>query len=480
MTPKRYHALLRTDLYAFVQRAFRVLNPGVEFLPNWHIRVIVDALERCRTGETKRLIINVPPRSLKSHCAVVSFVAFLLGHDPSAQVICASYAQSLAEKHSLDCRAVMASDFYQQTFNTRLSKDKNTSSEFVTEQRGFRYATSVGGTLTGRGANYLIIDDPHKPEDALSDVGRKSANDWFDHTLRSRLNSQEHGCIILIMQRLHEDDMAGHLIEEGGWESLSFPAIAEEDEAFIVKGWQGEELVGRKAGAALHPVRQSLESLAKLRANIGEYNFAGQYQQRPSPLGGGMVKLEWFKTYTPGELPAAFDMVFQSWDTANKATELSDYSVCTTWGVKKNDLFLLDVHRARLEYPALKRMIHSLAQFYKPKSIVIEDKSSGISLIQELRAEGIHEVRKYQPLFDKILRMHTASGAIEGGLVYLPHKADWLEIFRHEVSSFPKGRHDDQVDSMSQALDWFKTGRWARGQGLMEWMERKIKEDEAA
>jgi predicted phage terminase large subunit-like protein len=478
MKNHEYRAVLRKDLYTFIEGSFHALNPNATFHPNWHIEVVADALEKCRSGEIKRLIINVPPRSLKSHSIAVSFVAFLLGHDPSAQVICASYAQELAEKHSLDCRALMTSPFYENTFTTRLSKDKNTAGEFTTRQRGFRLATSVGGTLTGRGAGYLIIDDPHKPDEAVSDARRQTALDWFDNTLRTRLNNQNDGCIIVVMQRLHEDDLVGHITEKGGWTILSFPAIAEEAENFPANTLAGPRVFTRAPGEALHPERESLETLAQLRAQIGEYNFAGQYQQRPSPLGGGMIKSEWFKRYTPSELPTTFDMVFQSWDTANKATELSDFSVCTTWGLRMEELFLLDVYRARLEYPALKKMVHALAHEYRPKSIVIEDKASGTQLLQQLRDEKVHGVTGYESPLDKVMRMYSASNSIESGLVYLPHKADWLPEFLHETSSFPKGRHDDQVDSMSQAIDWIKKGRWAGGRGLFEYYTKLVEKEQ--
>ena len=479
MTEKQYLETLRNDFYTFLSASFIELNRAEEFKHNWHIEVIADALEKCRTGKIKRLVINVPPRSLKSHCVAISFVAFLLGHNPSEKVICASYAQDLAEKHSLDCRTLMMSKLYQRAFKTRISKDKNTSAEFTTEQRGFRLATSVGGTLTGRGANYLIIDDPHKPEEAVSDARRQTGVDWFNHTLRSRLNSQNDGCIIVIMQRLHEDDLVGHITEQGGWEVLSFPAIAEEDESYTVNTLHGERTYQRKVGEALHPERQSLESLAEMRSQIGEYNFAGQYQQRPSPLGGGMIKQEWFKEYLPSELPDKFDMTIQSWDTANKATELSDYSVCTTWGIRKNDMFLLDVHRAKLEYPALKRAVHAHAERYRPNTIIIEDKVSGMSLIQELREERLHGVTAFQSNLDKIMRMHSASSSLEGGLIHLPEKADWRGVFLQEVVTFPRGRHDDQVDSMSQAISWFKTGRWSGGRGILEFYQKKIDAEEA-
>jgi len=403
------------------------------------------------------LIINVPPRSLKSHCATVAFPAFLFGHNPSAQIICASYGQDLANKHSMDCRTLMASAWYEGLFPTRLSSQRQALQEFITSQKGFRLATSVGGVLTGRGADYLIIDDPLKPDEALSETQRTAVNDWFDHTLYSRLNDKRTGCIIIIMQRLHEDDLVGHVLEQEDWKLLRLPAIAEQDDIHIVQLPFGTRTVRRRAGEALHPEREPLEVLASMRRAQGEYNFAGQYQQTPAPLGGGMVKASWFKFYSTTDVPVQFELVFQSWDTANKVTELSDFSVCTTWGLKDQKLYLLNVLRERLEYPDLKRAVAVQAARFNPRNILIEDKSSGTQLIQELRQNGVHAVASYDPQgLDKIMRLHSVTSTIENGFVYLPERAEWLAPYIHELTTFPSGKYDDQADSTSQALDWAK------------------------
>jgi predicted phage terminase large subunit-like protein len=462
-------ALLRQDLYAFTEQCFYELNPTTNFLRNWHIQVVSSALEDCRRGGISRLVINQPPRSLKSHCASVAFVAFLLGHDPSAKIICASYGQDLANKHAMDCRTILNSPWYRALFpRTRLLSQRQGLQEFITTAQGFRLSTSVGGVLTGRGADYLIIDDPLKPDEALSDTQRKSVNEWFDHTLYSRLDDKRKGRIILIMQRLHEDDLVGHVLRMEPWTSIRLAAIAEEDEAHAVQTVAGKRRFKRKAGEALHPEREPLEVLTHLREAQGEYHFSGQYQQNPSPLGGGLVKTDWFKTYTPIDQPAKFELIFQSWDTANKPGELNNYSVCTTWGVSKKRLYLLFVFRKRLGYPELKRAVRDHAQAFDAKTVLIEDKASGTQLIQDLISEGMHSVKKYTPDGDKIMRMHSVTSTIENGFVYLPEKAPWLGDYKHEIASFPKGKYDDQADSTSQALDWFKQKSQHRVLGLHE------------
>lgn len=452
-----YQALSRRDFHTFMHCAFRELNPQVRFLRNWHNELIAAKLEACFRGEINRLIINVPPRSLKSHAAAVAFPAYVLGHKPTAQIICASYGQDLASKHSMDCRNLMISAWYKGLFSTRLSPQKQSVQEFLTTRGGSRLSTSVGGVLTGRGADLIVIDDPLKPDEALSETQRNAVNDWYDHTLYSRQNDKQTGCIIIIMQRLHQDDLVGHVLEQEKWDHVRLPAIAEEEEThFIQTPLLRTRTVHRHIGEVLHPDREPLAILEHLRRTIGEYNFAGQYQQQPAPLGGGMIREHWFQTYTPQSLPGPFDYIFQSWDTANKVTELSDYSVCTTSGKNGNDLYLLHVYRKKMDYPTLKRAVVEQALLWSARLIVIEDKASGTQLIQELACEGVYNIQRYQPApnQDKVMRMFASCNRIENGFVYLPEKADWLSEHLAELTVFPNGRHDDQVDSTSQALDW--------------------------
>jgi len=452
-------AFLRHDLTLFIERSFSELNPQTEYLHNWHIEVIADALEQCRAGKLKRLIINVPPRSLKSHMTSIAFPAYLLGHNPSTSIICASYAQDLADKLAGDCRLLMTSDWYQELFPlTRLATRRPMLNDYMTTKKGFRLSTSVNGVLTGRGADFIIIDDPLKPDEALSETQRKTANDWFDHTVVSRLNDKRTGRIIIVMQRLHEDDVVGHVLQQGDWYLIKFPAIAEENERHVIHTPYGERIFTRREGEALHAERESLELLARMREIQGEYNFAAQYQQTPSPLGGGMIQTNWFKIYTPEELPKEFDLIFQSWDTANKSSELNDFSVCTTWGVRKDHLYLLHVFRKRLDYPDLRRAVKQQALLYRAKNILIEDKASGTQLIQDLRDDGVHGTTGYATPMDKVMRMHSVSSTIENGFVHIPAQADWIPEYLHEMAAFPRGKYDDQVDATSQALDWSKQG----------------------
>lgn len=467
LSPAEYAFILQRDLMSFIERSFYELNPQARLLAAPHIEVIAGNLEACRLGQTKRLIINLPPRHLKSHCASIAFPAWFLGHNPAAHVICASYGQDLADKLARDCRSVMQSAWYRELFPARLA-ERQVVHDFVTTRQGTRMATSVGGVLTGRGADLIVIDDPLKPDEALSDSKRKSVNEWYDNTLLSRLNDKLTGCIVTLMQRLHQEDLVGHVLEQEDWEVLSFAAIAERDERHVIDSPLGRRVFARRFGEALHPEREPLSTLQAIRRTIGSYNFASQYQQTPIPLGGAMVKTDWLRVYETGSELPRFSGIVQSWDTANKSGELNDFSVCTTWGVRDRGFYLLNVFRKRLNYPDLKRAAKELAERYQASTILIEDKASGTQLIQDLRAEGVFGVTAYDPPTgtDKIMRLHAQTSLFENGHVFLPKEANWLADYVTELTGFPGSRYADQVDSTTQALAHLRGGFgldvWAR------------------
>lgn len=443
-------ALLRHDLRAFVHKVFVALTLGQVYVRSWHIDAIVYQLERVRRGEIRRLIINMPPRSLKSITASVAFPAFLLGHDPTKRVICVSYSGDLAKKHSNDFRAILDSAWYMEIFpDTRIGLYKNTETEIELTKRGFRLTTSVGGTLTGRGGDIIIIDDPLKPDDAYSETRRTGANQWFANTLLSRLDDKRTGAIVVVMQRVHMDDLTGYLLEQSDeWELLNLPAIAYADETIPIAENRSHS---RKAGEALS-VREPLETLEAIKLQIGGDAFSAQYQQTPVPPGGAMVKREWIKRYS--ELPPRSEWLYvmQSWDTASKGGPDNDWSVGTTWIVaKRQRWYLVDVARFRADYPTLKAEIIRAAKKWKPRRILVEDKGTGTSLVQELKRQ-ISGIIAVEPEGDKQARMAVASAKIEAGQVFFPESARWLPDLEAELFAFPGGRHDDQCDSISQAL----------------------------
>lgn len=446
-------AVLRKDFSSFIAKGFQVVSPGEPFIPNWHIDVLADYLMRVHRGEIKRLLITLPPRNLKSICVSVAFVAWLLGKDPTKRIITVSYGNELSAKLARDTRAVMESAWYRQVFpQTQLIR--NAELDLETKQRGGRYATSVGGALTGRGGNLLIIDDPAKPQDMLSKVKREALKQWYDGTLYSRLDNKAEGAIILVMQRLHVDDLAAYVLPKESWIQLNLPAIAESEQIFDLA--DGRRII-RSAGSVLHEQREPMKILDGLRAMIGTYNFSAQYQQEPVPEEGNLVKWAWFQTYDRPPVLEPGDWIVQSWDTANKTTVLSDCSVCTTWHVKGSFYYLIDVFRERLDYPGLRHAVIAQARQYRVHTLLMEDTAFGTALIQEFRNRsqaGVPAPIPVTPRDEKAVRLATQSTVIEAGQVWLPRQASWLDAFRSELMAFPQGRHDDQVDSLSQFLTW--------------------------
>ena len=452
-------AVLRNDLAAFVQRCFQTVVPGQLFLPNWHVEAICYQLERIRRGEISRLIITIPPRNLKSICVSVAFPAFVLGHDPTKRIVGVSYSYELAAKLARDCRAVMTSAWYRQLFpGTRIDRGKNTEAEFETTSKGYRLSTSIGGTLTGRGGNLIVIDDPMKPTDAMSDAKRAAVAEWYDSTLSSRLDQKTQDAVVVIMQRLHMDDLVGYVLEKGGreWTHLDLPAIAEVPQEVELGDGMNYK---REIGEILHPEREPLWVLDGLKADLGSAMFSSQYQQMPVPPDGALVKRHWFRRYKHIPEPQQNDRIVQSWDTASHANPTNDYSVGTTWLDREGEYFLLDVVRERLEYPDLRRRILAYAAAYNPEAVLIEDASSGAGLIQDLLDEGQIYPIAIRPEGSKVVRLEKRSAVIEAGRVLLPESAPWLDDFLNEILSFPNGRFDDQVDSFSQFLTWVREPR---------------------
>ena len=447
-------AAKRNELASFIQAAFGIVNPGAEYKHNFHIEAIAHQLERCRRGEIRRLIITVPPRHLKSLCVSIAYPAFLLGHDPTRRIIAASYASDLSVDHHRLFRSVVGSREYRRLF-PRVRAKKDTESEFITSEGGFRYATSVGGTLTGIGGTDIIIDDPLKPEDAMSKVAREAVISWFKTTLSTRHDDKQTGTIILVMQRLHVDDLVGHILENEGehWVHLDLPAIAEEPQAVAIGNGNVHK---RKIGDVLHPEREPFEVLQQQQATMGSAAFSAQYQQRPIPAEGNLIKAEWLCSYEVLPEKQSLDRIVQAWDCAAKSGELNDFSVCITFLVHKNAAYVIDVLRQKLIYPELKKQVLAQKAKFAADTVLIEDTGHGTALIQELRGSGLLHAIGIHPDKDKVTRMSAQSAKIEAKQLLLPSKAPWLEDFKAELLAFPAGRHDDQVDALSMFLGWIE------------------------
>ena len=457
-------AILRQDFNAFTEKVFYTVSPEYDYMHNWHIDLMTEYLLACQRKEIKRLIINIPPRHLKSISVAVAFPAWLLGHNPTEQIMCASYSTELSFKHSMDTRLVMESPWYQNLFQaTRLVTDQNTKRKFVTTKRGFRIATSVGSTATGEGGNFLIVDDPISAKQAQSETIRESANTWFDQTFTSRLNDKRSGVIIIIMQRLHENDLTGYLLAKGGWEHLCLPLIAEKDQ-LLEKGCVSHH---RKEGELLHPERIGDNEIITIKQDVGAYGFAGQYQQNPAPTGGGELKKEWLCYYKKANDANMNKYIMV--DPANAKNKSNDYTAIVVMGANEDgNLYVLDMIRDKLNVREREDTLFQLHSKYQPQLVVYEKYGMQVDIDwikkamedrnYRFRLEAVGGVLKKE---DRIRRLVWLFQECK---IYLPEyifKASWegknvdvVDAFvQREYLTFPVGLHDDLLDAMSRICD---------------------------
>jgi predicted phage terminase large subunit-like protein len=445
--------LARHSLFAFIWKSFDVLHPSDRFVPSWYIDAIAYQLEQVFKGHRKRLVITVPPRYLKSISAAVAFPAWWLGKDPSIKIMVASYGAELATKHARDFRTLVKSDWYKHLFASMRSDPlRDTADELLTTQRGGRKAVSLGGAVTGLGADVLILDDLMKASDAHSPVELERARQFYEQSLFSRLNDKRDGAVIVIQQRLNEDDIAGYLLDKGFFH-LNLPAIAPEAQEYPLSF---NRIHRRQCDEVLCPEREPLEVLNQIRTEIGPVVFSAQYLQNPVPPEGGQLRWDKFATYD--DCPPRSDLltVVQSWDTAYSSEPIADFSVCMTFGLREdNRWLLLDVWRGRVEYPALKAQVRALGREWIADRIIIEYANAGVSLFSELRRDNAaRKYIRYRPRTNKAVRFAAQTAKIEEQRLLRPTEAPWLPALRQELLTFPRGRHDDQADALAQFLDW--------------------------
>jgi predicted phage terminase large subunit-like protein len=421
---------------------------GAKLKRNWHQDKICEALERIVIGDITRLIINIPPRSGKTELAVINWIAWCMGNFPESEFIHASYSKRLATNNTYNARAVMQHERYAEIFGAPVFMgDSNAKDEFRTKQGGVVYATGADGTITGYGAGgmgdrfkgAIVIDDPHKAGEGNSDKMRQNVIDWFSTTMESRKNRPDTP-IVLIMQRLHEEDLSGYLLNGGNgedWHHINIPAITKKDESF----WEEQ-----------FPI----EDLRRMEA-ANAYRFAGQYMQRPAPIGGGIFRDEWWQFYRA--IPKIKYRVIYA-DTAQKTKEQNDYSVFQCWG-KGDDgkIYLLDMIRGKWEAPQLLTMAEAFWNKQKAeprvtgtlRKLKIEDKSSGTGLIQQLEQKGV-PVEGIPRAIDKVSRAYDTAPQIQVGNVMLPESAPYVSDILAESSGFPNAAHDDTLDPMMDAV----------------------------
>jgi predicted phage terminase large subunit-like protein len=366
-----------------------------------------------------------------------------------------SYSAELAKTHANDFRRVVTDPTYQAVFpKMRLARE--TDSEIHTTLRGRRYATSIQGTLTGRGGNLFIIDDPLKPSDAVSDVSRERVIEWYRSTLVTRPDDKQIARIMVVMQRIHVADLVGYLLEnEAGFEVLNLPSVAQSTATYDLGGGRTHT---REKSDLLHPAHEPKEVLREIKKSMGSMLFSAQYQQSPEPPGGKIIKRKMLWYYNAVERRDT-DRIVLSWDIALTEREEGDYSACVVL-LNRGDLYyVLEVIRGKFKFDKLKAKIIEVKERYGNASLVIEESGISYGLIQALREQNVNVV-DYKPKGDKVERLIAQIDLFEGGSVLLPKDAPWLEEFVHELLSF-QGRHDDQVDALSQGLAWRREA-WKR------------------
>ena len=478
------------SLHEFTKQAWHVIEPGTPFVDGWHLQAISEHLEAVTAGDIHNLLINIPPRHMKSIQAAVMWPVWVWIENPSFRWLFASYAGSLSVRDSLKCRRLIESPWFQERWGYRfkLTGDQNAKTFFENDQYGYRFATSVGASTTGHGGDSIVCDDPHNAMEAQSDTMRESTLEWWDQAMSTRLNNPKTGSKVLVMQRLHELDLSGHVIRQGGWEHLCLPAEFESGRRIVTSlGWEDPR---KEDGELLWPDRFGRKEIDQLKLQLGDYGASGQLQQRPSPAEGGLVKRSWFKTIKTSDPLPKIQFVLQSYDTAFTERTSGDPTAHTCWGLFATNegkrIVLLDAWQEHLGYPDLrKKMYDDYKAKYGDKektvdAVLIEDKGSGISLAQDLRRAGV-PVRTYNPgRADKVTRLHAATPFIEAGMVYIPESKKregsfptWAEQLITQVMVFPNGEHDDLVDTMTQAIIYF------RDSNMLTLDEGKFEEDYA-
>ncbi|ATE66199.1 phage terminase large subunit [Rhizorhabdus dicambivorans] len=452
----------RSLLYYHKNLGFPVLHGGQPPVMAPYIEAICYVLQELAEGRIKRLIITVPPRHGKSEITAASFGSWMFGQDPSLKIMLASYGIELSGPQVANAKAIIASDRFRRIFpRTRIKRGMNRADVFGTTAGGEFRAVSQGGAATGFGADILIVDDLSKADEALTFAGREKAITFYRNSLPSRFDNPADGRVIVIQQRLHEEDLVGFLLDVGGFYHLNLPAMAEFDEVIPLSG--GREWYRRK-GDLLDPIRFPQSYLDHQRLLMGNRFYAAQYQQDPIASDGSLIKWAWFGQYSRVKNRSYYLKIVQSWDPAITERIHSDYSVGQTWGYRDGKWYLLDLIRAKLEYPRLRERVLEWHRQWRADALLIEGVSIGLSLAQDMRREMLPgKIVSETPRGSKQDRLASRSAQLETGDYLLPEAAPWLADFRRELLAFPDGRHDDQVDAMVQFLEFvYDRPSWVR------------------
>lgn len=477
--------LAEGSLYEFLKQAWHVVEPGVVFVDSWHIRVICEHLEVVTRGDIRRLLINMPPRHSKSTVVSVIWPMWEWIAFPEQKFLCASYSGILSIRDNLKARRLVQSPWYRERWTDKfsLSGDQNSKQRFENDHTGYRIATSVGGSATGEGGTRLLLDDPHSAQEAQSDALRETAVEWFDQVWSTRLNDPKSNAMVVIMQRLHENDVSGHILEDiKGWEHLLLPAEYDGVKRFTSLGYYDPR---KKKGELICPERFGKKEISDLKVLLGIYGSSGQLQQDPTPPEGGILKPSYFNLWPQERGLPVFEYVLQSYDCAYTEKTAGDPTACTVWAVftykSKRNCMLLDAWSEYLAYPDMRKRIiddwtaeysaadknSAFSRAKRPDRLLVEEKASGISLLQDLRLAKVPAVPYNPGNADKVSRAHQAAPTLEAGVLWIPESQkspgqpiSWAVEFVQQLSKFPRGKHDDYCDTFTQAIIYLKNDRW--------------------
>lgn len=447
------------SLAQFVRSSWHLVEPGTPLVWNWHLDVICAYLEAVDRGDITRLIINVPPGTMKSSIVSVCYPAWKWIKHPGHRFLGITNEQGLALRDALKAKTIIESEWYQNKWPLAFDPSQNEKILYQNVKRGFRQSLGIRAGITGKRGDTMLLDDPNDATQAESEAHRNAVIETFDLKLTNRLNDPMTSPIVLIAQRLHVEDLTGHLLTKvkAIWTQLIIPMEYEGRPSY-----NPEKDIGRpdladprtKEGDLLFPARFDRRTVDALKEDLGSYGSSGQLQQRPSPRGGGIVQVRWFNRYKEPPNRQPHHKLRISIDTANKDKEINDPSVAGVWLTTDAGHYLLEVWRDRVVYPDLKRKVISMLEYWNPNECIIEDKASGQQLIQDLQRDTYYNIIPIDPTGqgDKVVRMSNESPAIEAGNCWLPERAHWLYEFETEMEQFPKSSNKDQVDMTSQFL----------------------------
>jgi predicted phage terminase large subunit-like protein len=439
---------IRTSLLAFAMKAHAQLHPGKELTAHPYVRHVAGHLEHVASGKTRRLILALPPRHAKTFLGSICLAAWILAQNPAAKILLVSYGQELADKIAYDIRAILQSDWFCRLFKTRIAKNRSKLADFVTTAGGGVRSVSVEGGVTGLGADFIIIDDPVQIKDCENVRQLEWINDEFDSEIRTRLDNPKKGEIVIVAHRLAENDLPGHVLQERGWKHIQLPLIARRSHGYNIDGivWH------RKKGELLRPDAFTPRDIQRLRS-MKRPGFETLQQQNPGARARLRIKAEHFGVFARTTLPPDRAVVL-SIDPGQKGGSTNSFSIVQAWAPHEEKYALLDQWREQASYKEFRHEVWRFIRKYRPSAVLVEATGQGPALISEIKSQQGMQVVPLTPRDDKVTRLSRHRIALRAGMVLLPEVAPWVAQFLDEVIVFPYGAFDDQVDAMSQFLEW--------------------------